>query len=359
MKGEFSNILRIAFIYMATIIGAGFASGQEIVRFFTHYYQGGFYGIVVAGVLFAVIGSIVLDKVYSERIKNYDEFLFPSVGWFLGWIMEIIVTLFMISLFSIMIAGMGNILANKFSIPFSFGIAAMAILCMIVILTDIRGIVSVSSIVTPVLFIGIIAIGLYIVIFNDTIVWNPVGILFKTTDNWFFSALIYVSYNSIMSIVVLCTLLPYLKTKRTGIAGGLLGGSLLCGIALVLNTAISLFAPGSLATEIPVLSIVQRYGSIIYNFYTVILWLAMFLSAVTSGYCIIDRISSKVKINTKLLATIICALVIPLSGFGFSNLISVIYPIFGYVGMFMIFVVLFQGVKAFPYKSFRKRNKTI
>jgi uncharacterized membrane protein YkvI len=354
LKEEFRNIVKVASVYMATIIGAGFASGQEIVRFFTHYYKGGFYGILVAGILFAVMGCIVLNKVYCERIRNYDEFLFPTVGWFLGWIMEITVTLFMISLFCVMIAGMGNILLEKFNLPFQYGIVAMALLCMAVILTDMKGIVSVSAFVTPLLTLGITAIGLYIVLFNDTLAFNPVGLLYKTTDNWLFSALIYVSYNSIMSVVVLCTLLPYLKTKRTGIVGGLLGGGLLCLIALILNTAILIFAPGSLLKELPVLFIVQKYGNAASNIYTFLLWLAMFLSAVTSGYCVVDRVGSKVSVNPKLLAVIICALVLPLSSFGFSNLIAGIYPVFGYIGLFMVFVVLFQGIKSISPRRLKK-----
>lgn len=353
MKGEVRSIIKVACIYMATIIGAGFASGQEIVRFFTHYYEGGFYGIILAGILFGLIGAIVLNKVYCERISNYDEFLFPSVGWFLGWVMEIMVTLFMISLFCVMVAGMGNILMEKFKLPFNYGVALMAVLCMIIILTDIRGIVSLSSIVTPLLLIGIIAVGLYIIIFKDTSVFNISAGLGKITDNWFFSSLIYVSYNSILSIVVMCTLLPYLKTKRTGIVGGLLGGSFLCLVALILNTAIFIFAPHSLISEFPVLSIVQKYGSLLNIIYTFILWLAMFLSAVTSGYCFIERIGSKIRINEKIIALIICAVVIPLSSMGFSNLIATIYPIFGYLGLFMVFVVLFQGLRLLP----RRLNK--
>lgn len=91
----------MASIYIATIVGAGFASGREIVQFFTSYYRGGFYGILLTGVLFAFIGYTVLNKVYLERIQNYEEFLFPTVGWVLGWVMEIIVTLFMASVFAL------------------------------------------------------------------------------------------------------------------------------------------------------------------------------------------------------------------------------------------------------------------
>ena len=71
----------MASIYIATIVGAGYASGREITEFFTSYYSGGFYGILLTGVLFSFIGYTVLNKVYSERIQNYEEFLFPTVGW--------------------------------------------------------------------------------------------------------------------------------------------------------------------------------------------------------------------------------------------------------------------------------------
>jgi len=48
LSQDVKNILKVASIYMATVIGAGFASGQEIMQFFSSYYEGGFYGIVLA-----------------------------------------------------------------------------------------------------------------------------------------------------------------------------------------------------------------------------------------------------------------------------------------------------------------------
>lgn len=330
---------------MATIIGAGFASGQEIVRFFSSYYEGGFYGIILAGILFSVIGYIVLDKVYRERIRNYEEFLFPTVGWFLGWIMEVIVSLFMLSVFCIMIAGMRNIVSNILGIPYIYSAIIMSICCILVILTDIKGVVTISTFVTPVLITGIVAVGLYIILYRDIEVFNVMGQFKAVTENWFFSALIYVSYNSIISIVVMCGMLPYLKTRRVGVAGGIIGGGLLCFVAFILNTAIFLFYPDVLSSELPILGILQKNGSLIGQLYMFILLLAMFISAVTSGYGLVDRISRKVRINTKLLAIVLGALAIPLSGFGFSNLIAAIYPVFGYVGLFMIFAVFLQALK--------------
>ena len=356
LKGEFGNTVKVACIYMATIIGAGFASGQEIVQFFSTYYKGGFYGIIMSGILFSFIGYVVLDKVYTERIRNYDELVFPMVGWVMGWIMEIVVTLFMLCLFCVMVAGMGSVVVEKIHLPFNLAVTGVAFICMLVMLTDVKGIISLSTVITPIMVVGILITGIYIIISKDTSVFNVSGYLHRFTENWFFSALTYVSYNSIMSLVVMSSLLPYLKTRRVGIIGGISGGALLCLIAFVLNTAIFMFYPEIVPDELPVLRIIGRYSSALSVIYTLVLWLAMFISAVTSGFYFIERLSSKLRINIKLMALIVCAFVIPLSGVGFSNLIATLYPIFGYVGLFMVFTVLFHGLRLKPIKAFAKKS---
>ena len=327
---------------MATIIGAGFASGQEIMQFFSSYYEGGFYGIVLAGVLFSIIGYVVLDKVYSERIRNYEEFLFPTVGWFLGWVMEILVTLFMISVFCIMIAGAGGIISDKLDISSQVAVLIVALLCAMVFFTEIKGIINISSIVTPILIIGILGFGLYIIFSKEMAVFSLSGSASKITDNWFFSSLLYVSYNSITSIVVMCSLLPYLKSRKSAVFGGVFGGLMLCLMAIVINFAIYLFYPNIATEDLPVMGMVDKYSVFLGGVYTVILLLAMFVSALTAGFGFVERISSKVNISKKIIILVICALSIPLSSIGFSGLIATIYPVFGYMGMFMVFIILIQ-----------------
>lgn len=353
---EAKSIIKVASIYVTTIIGAGFASGQEIVQFFSTYHKGGFYGIILAGILFGVIGCIVLDKVYRERIRDYDEFLFPTVGWLMGWVMEVVVALFMVSVFCVMIAGMGNIFAVKLGFPFHWGIIAMTLICMIIILTDIKGVAMLSSIVAPILVIGITGMGLYIILYRDTSVFSGMNCFGVLTHNWFFSALLYVSYNSLMSVVVMCSLLPYLKSRKVGPWGGILGGALLCLIALILNSAIFMFYPDVLSKELPVVSIVEKYNGLLSGLYSFILVLAMLASAVTAGYCFINRTSSKIRVNAKLVTVLFCLLAVPLSSFGFANLIATVYPIFGYLGMFMVFAILIQAVRIKPGLLFKRKK---
>ncbi|HHX18484.1 MAG TPA: hypothetical protein GX727_06455 [Clostridium sp.] len=345
MFEEVKNIFKVASIYIATIVGAGFASGREIVQFFTSYYSGGFYGIFLTGVLFAFIGYTVLNKVYLGRIQNYEEFLFPTVGWALGWIMEIVVTLFMASVFCIMVSGVGSIIADKINIPFYYAILLVAFICMIFFFTGVKGIVSLSTIVTPILIIGILTIGIYIILSKDASVFNISGGFKNMTHNWVLSSFLYTSYNSIISVVVMCSLLPYLKTKRIASIGGILGGGILCIIAIVLNYVLYIFYPYVMSMEFPVIGIVDRYSEMMGSIYRIVLLLAMFICAITAGYGFIERVSGKIKLSKRILIPIICCITMPLSSIGFSSLIANIYSVFGYVGMFMVFIILIEGIK--------------
>jgi uncharacterized membrane protein YkvI len=356
LNGNGGNIIKVACIYTTTIIGAGFASGQEIVQFFSLFREDGFYGIIFAGLLFSAIGYIVLGKVYDGRIRSYEELIFPMLGWFAGWIVEIVVALFMLLLYCVMIAGASNIISDRFGIQFQYAILLMSILCLISILTSIKGIVALSTVVTPLLITGMLAVGFYIIVSKDVSVFNIAVHKEQLTRNWFFSSLIYVSYNSLLSVVVMCSLLPYLKSRKVGTAGGILGGTVLCIIALVLNYAIFLFYPASISGELPILGIVKRYSLFLSGLYSIILFLAMFTSAITAGYCLVDRVSSKISCHMRLTAIFVCALAIPLSGVGFSRLISTVYPVFGYVGLFLVFAILLQGIKPVVQRLFKQKQ---
>jgi uncharacterized membrane protein YkvI len=225
---------------------------------------------------------------------------------------------------------------------------------MLVLLSDMKGIVILSSFITPVLIIGLLLTGIFIIASKNIYVFSATGDFHKITSNWLFSTLLYVGYNSIIAIVVMCGLLPQLKTKKAASIGGIAGGFMLCAIAMVLNIVMVAIHPDSLTKEIPLLSITEKYSFVFSGLYALILWLAMFISALTSGYCLIDRMNSKIHLNRKWMIVLVCILITPLSKLGFSNLISKIYPMFGYIGLFIIIVILIQSLKIKPYKRIRK-----
>ncbi|NLV37064.1 MAG: hypothetical protein GXY17_10380 [Clostridiaceae bacterium] len=344
MTEELKNIVKVACIYATSIIGAGFASGQEIMQFFSNYSNGGFYGIMLAGFMFAVLGSIVLRKIHTERIRNYEEFLYPTFGWRVGWVINVSVTVFMLCMFCVMLAGSGNVLSDWLGLPYVYAALIMGLICLGLIMTNIRGIVTLSTFITPLLVGGIIIAGVAVFFFSNTQVFLASEQLRFVSRNWIVSSLLYVSYNSIPAIVMMCGLLPYLKTRRTATVGGLAGGMILCLTALIIHTVICSLYPVAMDKELPMLAILSSFSSSAGSLYSIVLWLAMLVSAVTTGFCFADRISASVKLDRRVAVMLTCLAAVPLSTLGFSRLISLIYPIFGYLGLFMIIVLLVQKI---------------
>lgn len=50
--------IQIALAYMSVVIGGGFASGQEVLQFFTGYGLIGIAGTLVSGLLFAFLDGL-------------------------------------------------------------------------------------------------------------------------------------------------------------------------------------------------------------------------------------------------------------------------------------------------------------
>jgi len=191
-----------------------------------------------------------------------------------------------------MVAGAGSIISGALNIPYHYGTLIAAILCMIVFLTDIKGIVALSSFVTPILVLGILGAGFYVIVNMDAWVFSPVPGFDAITDNWLVSSLLYVSYNSISGVAVMCSLLPYLKSRKIAAAGGIIAACAKFYSNSFEHYTLCILSD-IVSEEIPVLSIIGRHNFILGEFYKILLLLAIFISAVTSGYGFIERIANK------------------------------------------------------------------
>ena len=61
MKNTGVSTLKVAAAYIGTVVGAGFATGQEILQFFNRFGVMGLVGIVIATIMFVVFGYLIMD----------------------------------------------------------------------------------------------------------------------------------------------------------------------------------------------------------------------------------------------------------------------------------------------------------
>lgn len=69
------NILKVTFVIVGTIVGAGFASGQEILIFFNTYGKFGIFGITISMSIISIIVYKTLKINLENNIKTYQNFI--------------------------------------------------------------------------------------------------------------------------------------------------------------------------------------------------------------------------------------------------------------------------------------------
>ena len=67
------NVLKVVFVIIGTLIGAGFASGQEVYLFFFSYGMKGLIGILISSIIIGVV-------IYSTfNILNKFDILYIQI----------------------------------------------------------------------------------------------------------------------------------------------------------------------------------------------------------------------------------------------------------------------------------------
>ena len=332
---------QIASLYIGTVIGAGFATGQEIMQFFANYGYKGLLGIIISTILFITVAVGVLLKVYNNSLKNYQQLIVPVMGKKLSLIVEFIILSYLFIGACVMVAGSGALFEEQFHISFNLGLIGMVLLTFLTVIHSVEGILKANTILIPILLIGIITIGISLMIKED---FNFEYIETTPTNsyNWLTSAIMYVSYNIISAIVVLSSLLPVIKNKQTAIKGGVMGGLGLGVLSMFIILPLLLVLNDVNHLEIPMLGVaryVVKNGDIFYSF---LIWIAMFTTVVSNSFGFISRICDIININFKLMAVVFCLATIPVAKMGFARLVNVFYPIFGYLstGLIFIFIII-------------------
>ena len=69
------NIFKVTFVIVGTIIGAGFASGQEVLTFFNQYGANGLMGLIFSLSLISIIIYKTLKINLENNVDIYEEFI--------------------------------------------------------------------------------------------------------------------------------------------------------------------------------------------------------------------------------------------------------------------------------------------
>lgn len=333
------QVFRVAATYVGTVVGAGFASGQETLRFFAAYGRIGLVGVGVATILFCAFGVLVMDLGRRLKARTHREILHHVCGHYIGRIMDCLVTLFLGATFTVMVAGGGAVFAEQMGLPRSVGTLLTAGLAGLTILRGMRGIMAANSFVVPMLTGAVLILSL------GSIQHHGLGAMLRSAlpwpalapvPAWWLAALLYVGYNLVLSISVLGPLGAEVNDRLTIWLGGLAGGLALGVLAAGMKLAVSVHLPEIGNVEIPMLFLARFHAIPIQWFYTVILWAEIYTTAIACAYGFAGRTAELLRGRYREVVVAITCLSLLGSGFGFSRLLTWLYPLFGFTTLLVL-----------------------
>lgn len=329
------NSIKAIFVIIGTIIGAGFASGQEIYSFFNVYQENGILGILISSLLIGISIYIILKKSSKLKVNSYNELLEKSaISNNIKIILKFIINLFLLISFYIMVAGFGAYFKQEFNVPNILTAIIILIICYITFMKNIEGIAKVNTIIIPVLIIIVIGLGVKCNIIST--ISNASMANMQASGNWLISSIEYASYNTILLVPILLSLKNYAEKneKKISIITTIIFFSLSIIIYFIMFNI-----EGLENVEIPLVYIANQFGSIYSIIYSIVVVSAIYTTMISAGYGFLNN-CTKTKKNYKLLAIIICISAIFISNFSFAKLVNLTYPVFGLLGLIQLWFIL-------------------
>lgn len=330
------NVLKVVFVIIGTLIGAGFASGQEVYLFFFSYGMKGLIGILISSIIIGVVIYSTFNILNKYKINTYKDFLnilLPK-NTKLKIIANFIINIFILITFFIMIAGFGAYFEQEIGINRLVGSLILAIITFIVFMTSIKGVVKVNELLVPILIGFIFIIG--IISIKDTHILNLENYVIRTNyTNFALSAVLYSSYNSILLIPVLITLNNYVKNKKQIFYISFISAIVTILLSVIIFLLLVRVDVDISKLEMPVVYVVSNMFKMLRYIYGVIILGSIFTTAISLGVSFLQNTAKNKKGYTQI-SIIMCITSVIISKFGFSNLVSLLYPIFGYLGLIQI-----------------------
>lgn len=332
------STLAVAWGYMGAVIGAGFASGQELVQFFVSYGSSGFWGVILAGALFALFGALLLFWVHTHQLDNYQSVLKSLFGNRYSAIVDSLLAVFLFLGICTMFAASGAVFYEHINQSKTTGILLAYFAVLIFLFTGRRGMVNSYNLLVPIKFLLLLTVAGYAAIIGGGVSPSsaiPEHLINPSVGNWTLASVLYVAYNFSLAMVVLAEYQP-ITTFWEGIRGAFIGGLMLGMVALVCHYALLPGMPVIVHYEIPMLYVAGAISPLAKAVYMAVLWIGILTTAIANAYGFAQRVSdfSGLGYNFCLIITVTMAL--PLAFQSFAFLVGTVYPLLGLLGIVIL-----------------------
>ena len=149
----------------------------------------------------------------------------------------------------------------------------------------------------------------------------------------------YASYNLILLIPVLINLKNFVKSDKQIITISIVSSIIIsiisiCVFLLLINVDVNFST-----LDMPVVYVIKKRFPKVSSLYGLIILIAIFTTAISVGTGLLNNINTDKNKITKY-AFFMCIISVIISNLGFSNLVKLLFPVIGYIGILQIVLIL-------------------
>ncbi|WLD91680.1 hypothetical protein [Alkalihalobacillus sp. AL-G] len=338
---QWSGAFQIAAVYVGTVVGAGFATGKEIVEFFSRFGFIGFITILMSGFLFIFLGTKLMLRAIDLKASSYEELNENLFGRWFAKGMNIVMMLMLLGVCAVMLSGSGAVFAEHLGLPKLAGVLLTVILSFVVMLIGVKGLYAVNSFVVPIM----ISFNLILMVYSvtDAHFIKSFFTIPYVDDGWksIVSPFTYAALNLALSQAVLVPVAAEVNDKKIVRLGGILGGALLT-LILISSHLTLIMLPNVALYEIPMAVVMKGLVTGIYWIYVIIIYGEIFTSVIGNIYGLEKQISKYINVKSVWIYSGIILIIFSLSKIEYGVLLSLLYPLFGYLSLAFIFLLWFK-----------------
>lgn len=349
MKTNWGAAFQIAAVYVGTVVGAGFATGREIVEFFSRFGFFGFISILMSGYLLIFLGSKLMRTAAMINARSYQEFNEYLFGKYLGAIINFLMLFMLLGVCAVMLSGAGAVFDEQLGIDKIYGVILTIILSILVMFLGIKGVFAVNTFVVPLMIsfsFMLMVLSIRMPGFSENFLFIP-----YVEDGWktVITPFLYVAFNLGLSQAVLVPIAVEVKEDKTIKWGGILGGAALT-IILISSHFTLIMLPNFDLYEIPMAVIMKNVASGFYWIYVLVIYGEIFTSVIGNVFGLERQLNKFIALPSMIIVSLIFLLTYFISLVEYSTLLSYLYPLFGYISL-LFFILLW--IKPLP-----KNNKS-
>lgn len=350
--GKGSNIKEIvtfAGTYISVCIGSGFATGQEIMQFFSAHGLISIISSIICMVIMSYCGASLLAIGKSQRLRSSSDVFTYLCGNWIGGFFKIFMPVFFFCSFVVMISGAGASMNQYYGIDRNVGSLILVVLALVSVLLGINKVIDILGNIGPMIAIVAIGVGIvtisrnYDTLLNSSEIISRLSIT-KAVDSWWATGIIYCGLNLVIATPFLVGVGATSNNRKNCIKGGILGAIIFMLAALSLNLGIIADIQNVYIKEIPTLYMADNIGPIVGIMFSLMLIAGIYTTAVPLLWSVCNSFSEE---NSKkfILIAFVCSVLGFIGGrLPFSMLVNYIYPLSGVFGVIIICSIFIKNI---------------